>query len=168
MLPDPAWLAKSKEFIGLKEIPGPKHNPIILKWAAEIGKGFIKDDETAWCATFAGAMLQECGLRLPSNPLSARSYMELPMKLVNPAVGALAIFWRGSIGGWEGHIGFIAGKDKHGNLMIISGNHNNAVTCSPYNTDRLLGYRWPSISPKAERYNLPIIASDGRVGGSEA
>lgn len=168
MLPDPLWLAEAKKYIGLKEIPGPKHNAVIVHWAGELSAGQIQDDETAWCATFTGAMLKEAGMALPSNPLSARAYLELPMILTKPCVGALAIFYRGERNGWQGHIGIVAGKDQHGNLMIISGNHNNAVTCSPYTTERLLGYRWPSIKPKPERYDLPIVASDGTVGGSEA
>lgn len=165
---DPIWLAKAKSHIGLREIPGPKSNPLIIHWADELKAGAIKDDETAWCATFTGAMLLESGLQVASNPFSARAYLELPMKLTRPAVGALAIFWRGSVGGWEGHIGIIAGKDQHGNLMIVSGNHGDAVTCSPYTTERLLGYRWPSVSPFEKRYDLPLINSDGKTQASEA
>lgn len=142
---------------------------MIVGWLNALSGGRIKDDETAWCAAFTGAMLAEHDLRLPKNPLSARAYLDLPTVLDRPAVGALAIFWRNSPTAWEGHIGIIAGKTKDGKLAVISGNQNNAVTCVGYDTSRLLGYRWPNIRPHPGRYNLPIVGTNGdSIGGSEA
>lgn len=168
-LKDPIWIATAKRFIGLKEIPGPKHNPIIVEWAKDVSSGAVADDETAWCGTFVGAMLSECNLPLPKNPLSARGYLSLSKVLDKPAVGCIVVFWRDSPKGWTGHVGFVLGKDKSGRLMVLSGNQGNAVTVAPYTTERLLGYRWPSVWPLAERFNLPIIDSKGmQVGGSES
>lgn len=28
----PAWLEAARKYEGLKEVPGPKHNPVILSW----------------------------------------------------------------------------------------------------------------------------------------
>lgn len=169
---DPSWLKVAKDYVGMKEIPGPKDNPIIVKFMKDLSHGVVADDETAWCAGFTGHCLKESGLKLPSNPLSARSYLELPVKLSKPAVGALAIFWRGSKASWQGHIGIIAGRDKAGNIMVVSGNNQNMVNISPYQWqgvgNRLLGFRWPSIAPLPERYNLPIVAATSHGGGSEA
>lgn len=174
MLPDPKWLELAKSHLGLKETPGPANNPIILRWADELKRGVIHDDATAWCATFTGAMLHESGLQVPDNPFSARAYLELPRKLTTPAVGAIVVFWRVLVNSWEGHVGIVSGKDQRGNLMVISGNHGDAVTCSPYTWNprdpnyRILGFRWPSIAPKAERYNLPLINSDGKLNTKES
>lgn len=162
ILADPKWLAIAKKYVGLREIPGPRHNPVIVGWMKDLSNGAIDDDETAWCAAYTGAVLQEAGLKLPSNPLSARAYLELPMKLDRPAVGAVAIYWRGSKSGWQGHVGFVGGKDQNGNVVLLSGNADNMVKWGSYDNARLLGYRWPSIAPLAERYNLPLLTSTGR------
>ena len=161
------WLDRALGFLGTREIPGPKDNPLIVDWAQKVSKGQIDDDETAWCGTFVGAMLMESGLPLPSNPLGARSYMELPRILTEPAQGCLAIWWRGSVDGWQGHVNFVVGKDAQGRLMCLGGNQNNEVNIAPYvvatKESRLLGYRWPSLQPAASRYNLPIINSSARI-----
>jgi len=163
------WIATAKRFIGTREIPGPKHNPVIVDWAEEVSNGAIADDETAWCGTFVGAMLKECNLPIPKSPLSARGYLSLPKRLDKPAVGCIVVFWRDKPSGWLGHVGFVLGKDKAGNLMVLSGNQRNAVTVSPYSYERILGYRWPSVWPLEERFNLPLIDSSGmEVGGSES
>lgn len=164
------WLDKALGFLGTKEIPGPKHNPLIVDWAQKVSKGQIEDDETAWCGTFVGAMMIESGLqsKLPSNPLGARSYLELKTPLSAPAQGCIAIWWRTHpTNSWHGHVNFVVGKNAKGELMCIGGNQNNEVNIAPYaisgSQSRLLGYRWPNISPAATRFNLPIIDSTARI-----
>lgn len=172
IIADPAWLADAKSFVGMKEIVGAKHNETIVNFMRDLSGGVVKDDETAWCAGFTGFILKRAGLKLPPNPLSARSYLDLPNELDRPAVGALAVFWRGSKAGWQGHIGIITGRDAKNNIMVVSGNNNNMVNIAPYQWqgpgNRLLGFRWPSISPRPERFQLPIVAATSSGGGSEA
>lgn len=154
---DPKWIQEARKYIGLKEVPGSKHNPIIVKMAERMSGGVIHDDETAWCGTFVGYILDECGLPIPKNPLSSRAFLELPNKILKPAVGAIAVFWRGSQVGWQGHAGFVVGKTANGNLAVLGGNQNNQVSIVEKSTSQLLGYRWPSIAPLPERYILPIV-----------
>lgn len=49
ILPLP-WIIEAKKHIGLKEIPGPKHNATILSWLSQL-KAWWKEDETPWCFT---------------------------------------------------------------------------------------------------------------------
>ena len=171
MLHDPVWLAIAKKYIGLKEIKGPHHNKQILRFWRDIGAPF-HDDETPWCGAFAGGVLREAGFPTPVNGASARSYLSLPTKLTKPAVGAIVIFWRGSKSGPNGHVGFVVGADRHGNIMVLGGNQGDAVSIKPFAITgpnaRVLGYRWPGIFPVKERFNLPIIDSDGRLSENEA
>jgi uncharacterized protein (TIGR02594 family) len=44
------WILEAKKHIGLKEIPGPKHNVTILAWLSQL-KAWWKEDETPWCFT---------------------------------------------------------------------------------------------------------------------
>lgn len=149
------WVAISASFIGLTEIKGPKHNADILKFWKDIKRGGIKDDETAWCAGFVGAMLVRAGLKIPTNvPEGARSYLTWGKKLDKPANGCIVVFTRD--GG--GHVGFVVGKDENGNLLVLGGNQGDAVNVKAFSTSRVTGYRWPDeISlPTADDYNLPI------------
>ncbi|EMT3747175.1 TPA: TIGR02594 family protein, partial [Neisseria gonorrhoeae] len=49
------WIAEARRHIGLKEIPGAKHNPTIVQWLKETGgfpgaaKSWYFEDETPWC-----------------------------------------------------------------------------------------------------------------------
>lgn len=162
---EPVWLTQARKYIGLKEIPGPKHNPVIVGWWEKIAMQF-RDDETPWCAAFVGGVLEEVGMK-STRSAAARSYLKYGTKLPAPAVGAIVVFWRGSPQGWSGHVGFVVGQDKAGNLMVLGGNQGDAVNIKPFAKNRVLGYFWPDNAVKPEA-KLPILASDGKVSTNEA
>lgn len=161
-----AWLDKAHTYIGLTEIKGSKHNPKIIEWWKAIGAGWFTDDETPWCGAFVGGVLAESGLPvLPKGAgASARAWENYGVKLSKPAVGCIVTFSRS--GG--GHVGFVVGKDRFGNLMVLGGNQGDAVNIKPFAVNRVTSYRWPSVYPAESRFNLPIIDSDGRVSTNEA
>lgn len=163
-----AWMDKARSYIGQSEIKGPKHNPFIISWWQKI-KATIFDDEAAWCAAFVGGVLEECGIR-SSRAANARSYLAWGQALNAPAIGAIVVFWRGSPRGWQGHVGFVAGRDRLGNLMVFGGNQDDAVNIRAFGTHRLLGYRWPNghMRPTTGFDTLPIISSNGKISTNEA
>lgn len=163
---DPRWLLAARRYLGTKEIPGDIDHPIIVRWWTAI-RAAIRDDETPWCAAFVGGVLEENGIR-STRSAAARSYLKFGKIIDKPAVGCVVVFWRGSKTGWSGHVGFVVGKDAAGNLMVLGGNQQDAVTIAPFSTARVLGYRWPGMAPTDERYNLPLLVSDGRVSTNEA
>lgn len=167
MLNDPVWIQTARKYVGEKEIPGPRHNPHIVRFWQAIGAPY-RDDETAWCGAFVGGVLAESGLPVVKNAASARSFLNMPVKLGLPAYGAVVVFWRGSPTGWQGHVGFVVGRDAKANLMVLGGNQKDMVRIDPFDTDRVLGYRWPSIWPFSDRFNLPLLDSDGKVSTNEA
>lgn len=165
----PFWLKAALSYLGTKEIPGPKHNSRITSWWQKI-KAPFRDDETPWCAAFVGGVLEESGLP-SSRSAAARSYMNWGNRINGPAVGAVVTFWRGSPGGWSGHVGFIVGKDQAGNLMVCGGNQGDAVNIKPFAIGRVLSYSWPqSIARPYETgmETLPVVQSDGRLSTNEA
>jgi uncharacterized protein (TIGR02594 family) len=170
-LADPAWISVAKKYLGEREIKGPHHNPHILKWWKNMGAPF-KEDETPWCGGFVGGVLAETGIKPAKNGAMARAWNSFGKKLTKPAVGCIVVFWRGSKAGSAGHVGFVLGKDQHGNLMVLGGNQSDAVNVKPFArsgpNNRVLGYRWPGIYPYEERFNLPVIGSDGKVSTNEA
>lgn len=165
-LEDTPWITVAKKYIGVHEILGPHHNPHILKWWKNMGAPF-RDDETPWCGAYVGGVLFEVGIKPAKNGAMARAWNSFGKKLTKPAVGCIVVFWRGSKTGSAGHVGFCLGKDQRDNLMILGGNQGNEVSVKPFSTDRVLGYRWPGIAPREERYNLPVIGSDGRLSTNE-
>ena len=150
---EPAWLKEARRHIGTREIKGPKHEPKILQWWKAIKRGGIKDDETPWCAAFVGGCLESAGIT-SSRFESARSYEGWGIKLSAPRVGCVVTFTRA--GG--GHVGFVVGRDKLGNLLVLGGNQGDAVNIKAFPLIRVTSYRWPAgvaipIDP------LPVYAS---------
>lgn len=147
------WLQEAQKFIGLKETKGPQHTPEIVQFWKDIRRGGIKNDETPWCAAFVGAMLERAGV--PSSRFeSARSYESWGVALKVPVQGCVVVFSRD--GG--GHVGFVVGQDKAGNLLVLGGNQSDAVNVKAFQRARVTAYRWPSgvAMPSAP---LPVMAA---------
>ena len=163
---DPIWIAKARGYVGVRETAGARHHPKILEWWRAIGASWFKDDETPWCGAFVGGVLAEADIAplAKGAGAAARAWLNFGVKLDRPAYGCIVVFERA--GG--GHVGFVVGKDKAGNLMVLGGNQGDAVNIKPFATARVLGYRWPSVYPLAERFKLPVLSSDGRVSQNEA
>lgn len=161
---DPKWLEEARRHIGTREIKGSKHEPKILQWWRLIKRGGIKTDEVPWCAAFVGGCLESVGL-VSSRFESAKSYLKWGKPLLNPALGCIVVFERD---GGGGHVGFVVGRDKAGNLMVLGGNQGDAVNIRPFSVARVSGYRWPVQIAAADGGPLPLLASDGRVSVNEA
>ncbi|UZA15841.1 TIGR02594 family protein [Moraxella bovis] len=173
------WVAEARKYIGTKEIKGVKHNPIVLElWACafkaknQAVPAVFKNDETAWCGGFVAGVMAKSGLgqHIPSGFAMARSWLNAGTKLNNPAYGCVVVFWRGTPKSPTGHVGFVVGRDKAGNLMVLGGNQADAVNIKPFAVSRVLGYRWCGTQdmPATHRFTLPVLASDGRVSVNEA
>lgn len=156
------WIDTAKKYLGTSEIKGAKHNPKILQWWAAIRAPFT-DDETPWCAAFVGGVLEEAGYK-STRSAAARSYQNWGKKLPIPCYGAIVVFWRGSPTSATGHVGFVIGRDKAGNIMVLGGNQGDKVTIAAFPRSRVVGYRWPVESPVPSYVgtnNLPILTSNG-------
>lgn len=151
---EPTWLAEAKKYIGVREIKGITHNPLILSWWKAIKRGGIKTDEVPWCAAFVGAMLEAVGI-ISSRFESAKSYLSWGQELGHPSLGCIVVFNRE--GG--GHVGFVVGKDAQGNLLVLGGNQSDEVNVRAFSTERVVGYRWPTALPLPVPARLPVLAA---------
>lgn len=70
---EPPWMPLAWADLG--EIPGSGTNPRIAAYFRDAGHAEIRNDETAWCAAFVGAMLERSGYR-STHSLMARSYAQ--------------------------------------------------------------------------------------------
>ncbi len=131
----------AKKNVGLKEWPGAKHNPEIVAMFEAADNGWVKDDETPWCAAFVGAILGQAGMS-GTGRLNARSYLNWgeAVDLAKAVQGDIVVFWRGTRDGWQGHVGFFSGL-KDGKVQVLGGNQGNAVSIAEYPVSRLLSVR---------------------------
>ena len=148
------WITEAKKHIGLREVVGTGNNPAIVQFWKDIKRGGIKDDATPWCAAFVGAMLERVGIR-SSRFESAKSYLAWGVLLTAPAPGCIVVFTRE--GG--GHVGFVVGQDKAGNLLVLGGNQGDAVSVKAFPLARVSGYRWPAdLVPSTEPLTVMAAA----------
>jgi len=157
------WLDEAYKYIGQHEIKGAKTNSFIAIWLKLLNAAW-HDDETPWCGTFVAHCVKSANLPIPKNWMRARDWLTVGTTILKPCVGAIVVFSRD--GG--GHVGFVVGLDKYGNLMVLGGNQGDCVRISAFSFDRVVGYRWPSKWPKPERYRLPILNGDGTLSKNEA
>lgn len=180
--PELSWIAEARKHIGLAEIPGKStHNKTLLQWLQNMGKystesrAWWAEDETPWCGLFVGHILGASGRFVIKNWFRASAWNdpEVMTRLSKPAYGCIVTFTRQ--GG--GHVGFVVGKDKSGNLLVLGGNQGNRVSIAAFAPARVTGYWWPSIwdaqnkkavlsAPAAVRYNLP--SGNAAISRSEA
>lgn len=139
------WMKYAKRDLGLKEIVGPRHEKKVVKMFADVGHAWVKDDETAWCAAFAGSCLERAGVK-STKALNARSYLKWGTVLTKPVPGCIVIFKRGS-SAWQGHVAFYVSETKTA-VRVLGGNQSNSVSIANYSKAKLLGYRWPAAYKK--------------------
>lgn len=157
---EPKWVELARSLIGLHEVKGAQHAPEVLAMWRDIKRGGIKDDETPWCAAFAGAMLERAGIR-SSRFESAKSYLGWGVELGAPVYGCIVVFTRD--GG--GHVGFVVGVTEFGGLLVVGGNQGDAVNIKAFPRDRVSGYRWPEGVPLS---SLALSEGQAEVSGGEA
>lgn len=118
------------------------HNPKVVQYFADVGHSWVKDDETAWCAAFVGAMLERSGYE-STRELTARSYLTWgePVDPKDAKPGDILVFKRGN-STWQGHVGFLV-QDSGINYQVLGGNQSNQVNIKHYSKKKLLGIRRP-------------------------
>lgn len=139
---DQPWVVEAKKHIGVREIPGVNHHPLIVQMWKAIKRGGIRDDETPWCAAFVGMCLENVGI-VSSRFESAKSYLTWGKYLAEPIPGCVVVFTR--TGG--GHVGFLVGRAPDGRLLVLGGNQGNEVNIRAFGVERVTGYRWPAALP---------------------
>ena len=160
--PAPAVIGEARRFLGKHEVRDAKTLDKALRLDASA---------TAWCGAFVGMVVASVMPKepLPANPLGSRNWLKLGIEIPKdaPQVGAVAVFWRGSKAGWQGHVGFVVGHDKT-HLHILGGNQTDKVSIARVAKNRLLGLRWPSTGGTAPAAALPMTTINASVTTNEA
>lgn len=154
----PRWITEARRFLGKRE------------GAADLDKALgLRAKEISWCGAFVGMVMATALPKepLPANPLGARNWLKFGTVLPGPQVGAVAVFYRGSRNGWQGHVGLVVGHDAT-HLHILGGNQSDKVSIARIAKDRLLGYRWPTTAPAAPTAALATSSINASVTTNEA
>lgn len=160
----PPWYLWAIGELGEKETPGPKSNQRIIEYR-QIGHTSddkaTEDGSRPWCADFVNAALEASGVRGTRSGM-AQSFARSAdfVKLDGPALGAIAVFWRGKKTSGQGHVLFYD-HETETKVGGIGGNQADSVSRASFGRNApsfgLLGYWWPKSVPlpKIE----PIIGS---------
>ncbi len=169
----PKLVSAAIQYLGIKEIPGGKSNPVILDMAKGLGIADIYlNDDTAWCGLFMSHLF-----RITGKPkleygfdkyqiLRANAYKTWgkPVSKDDMRLGDVVILERP--GG--GHVFILIGVSPSGNPIGIGGNQSNSVSISEFNKDRVVAirrYYSQSIPASAKLYK---IDSEGGISTNEA
>jgi len=129
----PKILVEAVKNLGVKEIVGPAHNPVILGWAGELGlKSIYTNDEIPWCGLFIAHCVHVAGFEVVERPLWALNWAKYGNKVDEPMLGDILTFKRN--GG--GHVGIYVGEDEK-YYHVLGGNQNNSVSVSRIAKSRL-------------------------------
>lgn len=135
---------RAQRYLGIHEIPGQVHHPLIIWWlslcADQPGIDQLAD-ETPWCSAFLnGIAWQE---QLPrSHSARARSWLDVGMSIDRDQVqcGDVVVLSRDAAGPQAGHTGLFAGWNEM-RVRLLAGNQGNAVSIASFASDRIVGLR---------------------------
>ena len=158
----PPWFALALREVGVSEA---SNNARVLGYRVQAKVPGLGSERVPWCAIFANAMLEASGLpgTRSASSQSFRDHVEF-QRLGASALGALAVFWRGSQSSGLGHVGFYQGEDDD-HVYVLGGNEGRAVAIEPLpksgGSMGLVGYWWPRKAPAPE-VQFVWITGEGR------
>ncbi len=152
----PIWVIEGMKDLGFHETG---NNQGIERFIAQAHCGVPGDP---WCAIWANAVLERSGIR-GTRSASSQSFRfdEKFVQLGGPALGALAIYWRGAPDGLLGHVGFYMGETAT-QILTLGGNESDEVRQQFEPRVKLRGYWWPKAVPLPSVAPL-YVGSDGTV-----
>jgi TIGR02594 family protein len=148
------WIKIARQEIGVKEIRGKVHNKRVIEYHSTTGKA--PDDETAWCSSFVNWSLKQVGIKGTNNAQAISwQIMHWGVALSTPVYGCIGV--RRKPNGINGHVAFIVGKTKDGNLIALGGNQGDEVNLQEFPKGYFRYFRYPKNFD--EYIELPVLTS---------
>jgi len=161
----PKLLVEAVKLIGIKEVVGKVHNPVIMAWAKDLDlQKIYTADEIPWCGLFIAYVCHKAGIEVIDKPLWALSWAKWGTKVTEPMLGDILTFKRD--GG--GHVGIYVGEDKDC-YHVLGGNQGNSVSVTRIVKSRLYQARrtaWKVAQPANVR--KVYLDAKGIVSKNEA
>ena len=145
-----SWILKGEELLGIREIKGAEHNPIITGMFIEINangttqsgrpaaKAWWSDDDKPWCGVVHAYLKTVCGYPIPKEWYRAKKWAKWGVPCA-PQVGATAVLSRA--GG--GHVATCVGFTEDGRALLQGGNQDDAFNIKPFAMNRIKRWRLP-------------------------
>jgi uncharacterized protein (TIGR02594 family) len=160
------WIDTALTQLGIKEYPGTRANPEIMKYhrAARYQASDDTGGINAWCGSFVAWVMSEHGYKPPTPAARASAWKNFGKRIDQPIFGAIGFKKRD--GG--GHVGFVVGQsyDKQ-SLYILGGNQDNTVSISEYQRSIWEAFVIPT-EIKTNCSTLPFIDEYHAKNGSES
>jgi uncharacterized protein (TIGR02594 family) len=161
----PNIIVEAIKYIGIKEILGKQHNPIIMQWAKELGlQNVYTSDEIPWCGLYVAIVCKRADKEVVINPLWARNWLKFGTKQPIAMLGDILVFERGS----GGHVGFYVGEDSEC-YHVLGGNQGNMVSVTRILKTRCIGIRrskWKIAQPTSVR--TIALGKTGEISTNES
>jgi uncharacterized protein (TIGR02594 family) len=146
----PPWLVIAQGELGTRRNGDGTNNPRVIDYLHSVAPRGVNEN-TAWCAGFVNWTLHQAGIEGDHSLYAMNfAYTRWGQELNNPALGAIVVF--------NHHVGFVAGINADGRLVVLGGNQGpapNGVNYGTRSASTVLphGYRFPNgYTPN---YNLP-------------
>jgi len=161
----PKILVEAVKLIGIKEVVGKVHNPVIMAWAKDLSlQKIYTADEIPWCGLFIAYACHKAGIDVIDKPLWALSWAKWGTEVKEPMLGDILTFKRD--GG--GHVGIYVGEDKDC-YHVLGGNQGNAMSVTRIVKTRLYKARrtdWKVSQPA--NVKKVILTSKGIISKNES
>ncbi|MCF3934990.1 peptidoglycan-binding protein [Acuticoccus sp. M5D2P5] len=149
-----AHLEYFKLWDGEREIPGPRHNPLIVALGKAGEITWWNNDDDAYCAAVLNGVIVVAG-GISTKSALARSFAEngYGTTLAYPVPGAIFVQPRNGIDSIFGHTGLVDHVSADGKRMtVINANVQNMIKFSTYPVSSALpgGFIWPEGIPMTE------------------
>lgn len=165
--PGPKMIVEALKLYGIREIPGKKHNELIMSWAREFGiQNIYTGDEMAWCALAHAKVAKNAGKQVAFSGyelLRAKSW-EIWGNPVNEAMlGDTCVFSRP--GG--NHVAIYVGESED-TYHVLGGNQSNKYGFTEIAKDRCIAIRRPLYMKQPENVRKIILSKSGIISENEA
>ena len=168
----PKLVSAGLQYLGVKEIPGAKSNPVIMDMAKGLGVDKIyTNDDQSWCAVFINHLIRITGKPIDLHPkdlydlLRARQ-TATKFNLVKTEDAVLGDIVQLSRDG-GGHVCLFIAKTPKG-FIGYGGNQGNKVGFDEFDWDRIIAVKryYATAAPaSAKRYTMD---SQGKLSVNEA
>lgn len=156
----PEWIKIAMKEVGTQEIFGTRHSDRVLEYH-KVSGGF-SEDEVPWCGSFVNWVFLQAGINeTVSYPARAKSWLKFGVTSIIPIVGSIGV--KSRKGG--GHVCFIVGKNKDGDLFCLGGNQSDEVNIRLYPKEAFIDFRVPtgSVDNMLPIYALNVNNSNKEV-----
>lgn len=136
-----AYLEEVMVYVGTKEVPGEKANPLIVEFHNHTSL-HAQSDEVAWCSAFANYIVDKCGDK-GTGSAAARSWLTWGRELSAPQPGCIVVLDRKDANNPNAaHVCFYVCDDNDKQyIQCIGGNQGDMVKTSKFPKSKVLAYR---------------------------